>query len=365
MSERTPPPNLDAADAAAPRVTAALVAEAAVWLSVLHGPERTPQVEAGLAQWLRRSSAHAQAFEQATEIWEEASALPQLERLRSGQATADRAPKRRWRPVPTFAALALVCITAAVFFTWLHTPIIRTQVGEQRVLVLDDGSRVVLNTDTQLTVDYQRDTRQVELKRGEALFEVASDASRPFIVRAGDRRIRALGTAFAVRRQDGRIAVTLVEGKVSVTSVVPSAAATTGVDTRVVASAVSDPATPALPPGNGPIVLAPGERIRFAEAEPPRKDTPPLQSLLAWQRREVALDDTPLAEAVAEMNRYNRIRLVVALAGGGDVRVTGLFRAGDSQSFARAVAATYQLQVEETPDAIRISGRPVRPAAVR
>src|SRR5690606_28626324 len=98
-------------------------------------------------------------------------------------------------------------------------PVVRTGVGEQRTVTLEDGSRVSLNTATRLSLHFDRGVRRVRLQSGEALFEVARDPGRPFVVESGDRQVRALGTAFIVRRDAGRIAVTLMEGSVEVAPV--------------------------------------------------------------------------------------------------------------------------------------------------
>jgi transmembrane sensor len=312
-----------------PKVTPELIAEAAAWVAILHGPNRTHATERGFTQWLKRSDSHAKAFEEATEIWEEARALPRPRRLR----TYRRPPRRNFfaRLLPV-GALLLVVMGAGIAFLMRDTSV-ATGIGEQRVLALEDGSRVILNTQTRVSVNYNKEARRVELEKGEALFEVAKHADWPFYVTAGDRTIRAVGTSFAVRRDQGRVSVTLVEGKVTV--------ATTAEPTST---------TP-------PVVLTPGERVVFAREKPAQTDHPPIEKLLAWQRREVALTDVALADAIIEMNRYSREQLVAQLPDDRPIRVTGLFRAGDSMSFARAVAEAYQLDVVKEDGEIKLVAR--------
>lgn len=317
-----------------PEVTANLIAEASAWLAILHGPNRTHTAEKGFAQWMKKSPGHARAFEEATSIWEEASGL------------ASRSlPARRLREEPAFrprllryaAGVAVLSLAVVAGVLYVREAGVRTDIGEQRLLALEDGTRVILNTHTRVVVSYSRAARQIELKDGEALFEVARQPNRPFIVTAGDRRIEALGTSFSVRRENHEVAITLVDGKVAV-------------------SPVAARSTPAEASAASTITLNPGERIVFAEASPARKDHPQLDKLLAWQRREVAFDNVALADAVNEMNRYNRRLLQIVVPEATGVRVTGLFRAGDSLSFARAVAEAYQLDVREEPDRIVLSG---------
>lgn len=308
-----------------PKVTPELIAEAAAWVAILHGPNRTHATERGFARWLKRSDSHAQAFEEATEIWEEARALPRPRRLR----TYRRPPRQNFftRHLAV-GALLLVALGAGIAFLLRDTSV-ATGIGEQRVLALEDGSRVILNTQTRVSVNYGKAARRIELAEGEALFEVAKHADWPFYVTAGDRTIRAVGTSFAVRRDQGRVCVTLVEGKVTV-------------------------ARTAEPTTTPPVVLTPGERVVFAREKPAQIDHPTIEKLLAWQRREVALTDVALADAIAEMNRYSREQLVAQLPDGRPIRVTGLFRAGDSMSFARAVAEAYQLDVVKEDGEIKL-----------
>ncbi len=315
------------------KVTAALVAEAAAWVAILHGPSRTAAAEKGFSQWLSTSPAHAKAFEEATEIWEESRNLPRPLRI------AHRTPRFGvLRPVAALAAGAVLAVAGV--FAYLHLSGVATEVGEQRALTLEDGSRVMLNTATHVVVSYDEHRRVVELRSGEALFEVAKRPDRPFIVIAGDRLVKALGTTFAVRRDDRRLAVTLVEGKVAITSSGSAGGAATNSEAERA------------------ITLSAGERAVFESGRSPIVDQPELQKVLAWQRREVALDDTPLPEAVAEMNRYSVTPLVIEQREAARVHVTGLFRAGDSLSFARAVAEAYELRVVEEPDRIVLSGMP-------
>jgi transmembrane sensor len=157
--------------------------------------------------------------------------------------------------------------------------------------------------------------------------------------------VRALGTTFSVRRDETRTTVTLVEGKVTISS-----------------SASASTEHPATPQGTAAVVLAPGQRVTIADNETPRLDEPELPKVLAWQRREVALDNATLATAIAEMNRYSRRKLecaeeksdAVVPAPCTTIHLTGLFRAGDSESFARAVAEAYHLKIITTDDVIRL-----------
>jgi transmembrane sensor len=219
---------------------------------------------------------------------------------------------------------------------WLqYRGMISTAVGEQRHVVLEDGTRVFLNTDTRIVVKFEERARRVELRRGEALFNVAKRSAWPFIVVAGDRQVRALGTSFVVRKDVQQLEVTLVEGSVLVA-----------------------PAT--VRGDSGEFKLTPGQRLTFGNHASPRLDTPSVERITAWRRGQVILEDTPLQAAVAEMNRYNETKLVVPQPEIAALPINGLFQAGDSSQFANAVAQAYGLTVIERGNEIVLSGEPAQ-----
>jgi transmembrane sensor len=302
--------------------SAAARAEAAAWVARLHGPNRTREVEAGFRRWLVEAPERAAAFELLTEIWEKSASLRRHpnERVASWQLVGFRI---------SFSRAAVACVGVAVLavvgtLLYLHTNAVTTAIGEQRTLALEDGTRVYLNTNSRATVHYDKTARRVELQSGEALFEVAKRPDWPFIVTAGDRQIRALGTAFLVRRDEENVAVTLVEGTIAVTPVDSESAPVPAHETRV---------------------LSPGQRLTFAKGATPRLDRPSLDRMIAWQRGQVAFDNTPLADAVADMNRYSAVKLVIEAPEATTIRISGIFRAGDSANFAQAVARAYRLQI--------------------
>jgi len=165
-------------------------------------------------------------------------------------------------------------------------------------------------------------------------------------VKAGNREIRALGTSFVVRREGADTAVTLVEGKVTVTTDAPG-----GNDGPPRIS------TPLPSAADGAFVLTPGQRLTFHSGRASLENTS-LDSAIAWRRGQIVLDDTPLGDAVSELNRYSKVKLEIERPEARAIKVTGLFQTGDSLSFAHAVAQTYGLSVEEHGDAILLRGAP-------
>uniref|UniRef100_UPI0037C8FD1B FecR family protein n=1 Tax=Roseateles sp. TaxID=1971397 RepID=UPI0037C8FD1B len=207
--------------------------------------------------------------------------------------------------------------------------------------------RMSLNTATRVRVTLGREERTVKVEGGEALFEVAKDAQRPFVVKAASAEVIATGTAFVVRvTPDSKtagdaLAVTLVEGQVVLRSPEGGAAGT------VLAA---------------PVTMAPGERVQLCgsvRAVALQVDRPRMDQLLAWKRGEAIFDDASLLEAVAEMNRYSAMPIRLASSGGlGGLRVSGSFRTGDSVGFVRAVAVLHGLVVRELPDGLELVPEP-------
>lgn len=331
----------------APAMNRKSAKEAATWIARLHGPHRSPQMEEAVRQWLARSADNRLAFERCTDVWQEVAGVTVADAFQAGARVAlDRAMARehwwaRWRwPVLLLLAVSLLA-AAAGLYRWWEIDDYSTKIGELQVVMLADGTRVSLNTDTRLRVDLDAQCRSVRLERGEALFEVAKDPHRPFVVHAAGSEVVALGTEFSVRlpglgeHRNDALAVTLIEGQVSV---------------RPSPARADRGAAPAKP-----VLMQPGERMRLERASggangpvAQQVDRPRIEELVAWKRSEVVFDDVSLSEAVAEMNRYNRVPIVVSgLVAASGLRVSGQYRTGDSSSFAQAVAALHGLSVRD------------------
>jgi transmembrane sensor len=341
---------------ASPVVLPEIAAEAAVWVARLHGPNRSSRMERECRAWQARSAAHREAFERCTETWVDVPRVTLADAYASavsGQA-ASGAARSAWRPGGprwgfALAVAAMVLGGAVVFQQWRGSGAYSTGVGEQQLVVLDDGTRMSLNTSTRVRVDLGSAQRTVNIQEGEAIFEVAKDARRPFVVRVADSEVVALGTVFSVRltpssvRASNSLAVTLIEGQVTV---------------RSAHDGLAGGVAPARP-----VLMQAGERVRLvkeagasAEGAVVKVDRPRIEQVVAWKRSEAVFDNVSLAEAVAEMNRYSRTQIELfgdaALDGR---RVSGVFRTGDNTAFARAVAALHGLRVHERPDRLELA----------
>lgn len=305
-------------------------AEASAWIVKLHGPDRSPSLEAGFRAWLAANPENAREFERVTEIWDVGAVpVPGLPRMRIAH-NRRHAVRPRWVLGGALASLVIAVGTWRATAIW-ESPRYETGFGEQRIIRLADGSRITLNSDSSVVVSYRPHERLVNVDHGEAFFEVAKNPSRPFRVRAGDEEVVALGTAFDVQREPLEFAITLVDGKVAVSSL-------------------------ERPAPNE--ILTPGQRLRISNAGSPQIDEPSIDAVMAWRRGEVILDSTPLADAIAEMNRYDRRVLVIDDPSIGTIKISGIYHTGDSELFANMVARLYGLEVERQGDQIHLVTRP-------
>lgn len=310
--------------------------EAAAWFARLSQLSVTTETLREFRDW-RRDPANVAAYNQVSGIWEAAGGLDGDPGIRAATAAAlrRRSPSREGIARGLKRRLVLVFATASlavvVIGGWMldHRPTYRTGLGEQRLVTLADGSRLRLNTDSAVRVRLGTDFRRVELRRGEAFFEVAHDAARPFIVSAYGAQVRAVGTKFDVRREPGSVQVTLLEGRV----------------------AVADAA-------GGSATLAPNQQLTVKGQHLSRPASADAAEVSSWTRGRLTFRNTPLAQAVAEVNRYSARKLVL---GGppalGDRLVSGVFDVGDSAAFIAAVGALFDLSTTPDGQDIRLAPR--------
>jgi transmembrane sensor len=209
-----------------------------------------------------------------------------------------------------------------------------TGVGEMRRIAMPDGSIVNLNTASALYVRFDDARRAVFLDAGEAQFEVAKDATRPFVVTAGSTSVQAIGTAFSVRREpDAKVSVVVSEGVVEVARAGKGIAPVT-LNQNMRAHADAHPDVPIAADTLDPELV---------------------QRQLYWREGKIAFTDATLADAVTEFARYNTERIVIADPDLAGKRISGLFVATDPAGFADAIAASFGLQARRDGAAITIT----------
>lgn len=305
--------------------------KAAAWLARRDGGGWTEAEQAALEAWIAEDMAHRVAFLRLEAVWRRADRAAALK----GAETSVGRQGWRWPNARIAAATAaVVVLSGAIVGLNLATPgrAYTTDIGGHATVPLADGTRVELNTDTRLRADIAPDHRAVWLDRGEAYFEVAHDASRPFVVHAGDRRVTVLGTKFLVRRDGDGVEVAVLEGKVRVDPV------------------RQERAKPAVLT-KGELAMARDEATLVAA-----RSIEKVQNELSWREGMLVFDRSTLADAVVEFNRYNRKKIVVEGDGAADVRIGGSFEANNIDAFARLLKQAFGLAVEDRGDKIIISG---------
>ena len=320
----------------------AIRAQAAVWVTDLHGPERSAELEAGLRRWLAEDPRHGKAFELATEAWQRSGSLPAYlpdEPRPTAPLTASSSKRTTRAARYSLAGAVALCLSLAAGFYLLTDPTLSTGYAEHKTVALADGTEVTLNANSRLIVDYTDKLRKVTLTQGEVLFNVTKHQSRPFVVVIGRRKVIALGTSFDVRREDKgepSFTVTLIEGRIAIE---PLAA----------------PNILPVEPDEAIKLLSPGQRLRFAAKAPDTLDSPSIEKVTAWQHGQLIFEDTSIRDAAKEFNRYGKRRLAIDASVPDTIRVGGVFRIGDPDSFAGAMANAYQLRIIESTEEIKLT----------
>lgn len=309
--------------------------------------------EQQFTEWLEADPANRRAYDEVTRSWE-ISALaatdPTVVTMRT-QALMVRPPKQRdfsrlWGALATFALMLIVFTGISLSYPGLigsardiaarrDQITLRTGIGERATATLDDGSTVVLNTNSILEINYTRLRRDVRLVAGQVLFKVAHEAARPFVVAAANHEVVAVGTEFEVRLEGQNVRVALLQGRVRVAPITAGRRAPAAAEVAV---------------------MTPGEQLVASPAGMLVNRTN-VGELVSWQSGRVRFDNMRLAEAVAEMNRYSRTRIVIDDPAAADIRITGAFRTGQSYSFAQTIGEAFPIEVEQNGDVIRLHSR--------
>ena len=332
--------------------TASVMEQASAWRTLLNEDDATAADHRAFGDWAARSPERVNAFLQSERLsraltsgrlrWPD---TPVEELIRAAKAASSEVinlspPLARPRGLseavhggfktPSIALrriVAVASITLLALGVWLYSVLsperFQTALGEQRSVVLNDGSVVTLNTSSSIEVRFGKDHRVVRLLAGEALFQVAHDAARPFDVAAGATTVRAVGTQFNVDRRVGATTVTVVEGKVAV--FIPDDEA--GVEAE-----------------NLP--LAAGEQMTVAPLITPRAERTDAATVTAWTQRKLVFDHRPLGEVADEFNRYNRQAIEIRGVALRGLQITGVFATNDPESFLIFLAQFPDVSIE-------------------
>lgn len=342
------------------RLNSQIYCEAAEWFVTCRSGALDDAERRKFDAWLRQSPQHLSAYVELAAIWDEGPGLDAERRYDTdtliAEALADRSnvtelstPTRsdppstgssRLRWLAASIAMFAVGLAAVVYIYMFRDPIYVTHVGEQRSIALPDGSTMELNSRSKVRVHYSEHERALELIEGQALFRVAKNASRPFIVASGDTRVRAVGTQFDVNKKREGTVVTVVEGKVSVQTKVP--------DARI--DPLSVQVTTAMPQ-----MLVAGEQLTVTEASPQPVKHPDVTRTIAWTQRQLVFEAATLSEVAEEFNRYNQRQLIVQDPQLYDFHISGVFASSDPDALLQFLRERAGVQIVETEGALYLS----------
>lgn len=304
-------------------------AAASDWLARRVSDRWSEKDDGELNAWLARSSANRIAYLRLESAWNYTSRLGALRRPHQEHGSS---PKRS-RIVLRVAATALL-VAGGVFalatqIDQTHEQVYRTAIGGRETLKLADGSQIELNTNSVLRLTYGKDARRAVLEHGEAYFQITHDASRPFTLEAGNHRVTDVGTKFLVRSSNGALEVAVTDGMVRLE----------GTDKQEKQQLLK----------RGDVIV-----ISRRSADLTHKPVQKLADELGWRRGVLIFENTTIAEAAAQFNRYNMKKIVVTPSV-AHIAIGGTFPSNNVETFTELAQDVLGLHIEERGDQILIS----------
>lgn len=387
-------------------------ATASYWVTRLYSGEMTAQEERELQRWRLADAAHEQAFAEALEVWDLSAQLyrsvdnvaetTSAESINTSNTDAKPTPSPLWRKLALAASIAFVSVLIAVNVVpapeqaptktvqiereknTTKTPedaptninesfritrqaaqmplektrVFSTKVGEVSHIQLDDGSEVSLNTDSSIRVTMRKEERHIELLSGEAFFDVAKDANRPFTVATEEQQITVLGTAFNVRqRSDEKVLkVAVIEGRVAVKRRQPP---DQDPDADASAQQNNQHNRQQTQPSSDTEYLLAGDIGAFSDDNKiiQAQQFEQAQTSQTWRRGIVRFDDDPLQDVIKELNRYRTSKISLRGAQTKDLKISGVFHLKNGDAILDAIAATLPVQVIKDQEHIYIAAK--------
>ncbi|MBB6261075.1 transmembrane sensor [Paenochrobactrum gallinarii] len=328
-----------------------LLDEAIDWLLGLQDPQSEPALSQQFKMWLEQSDAHAEAWQKAQQVWAlMGHTEPVYENLWLDQNTvlhddlfkpsqirkAHKSPKMSGRRKVQYSALSV----AAVVILFFAAPVLmlrfeadyRTANAQTETILLADGSTLTLAADSAVAVNISETIRHVRLLRGEAYFDVIKDASRPFLVFAGEAEVSVLGTVFDVKLTETGTAVSLERGVVEVRD--------------------------RLHHEQEPERLLPGERVVFENGSDRfSRSTISIDDIAGWRKGYFFVEDVTVRSVIEELQRYHPAWIALADRSLGEERVTGLYNLNEPDRALRALVQPYGGTVSSVSPYLRVINR--------
>ncbi|MCW2294507.1 transmembrane sensor [Pseudomonas sp. BIGb0408] len=306
-----------------------LLAQAREWQVLLHSGRASAADRIAAEAWRCASPAHEQAASEVDRLWALLGQLGEQPPVADSPAVVlplRRGRRRRWAVPLASAAMLLLALwlPQGAWVGWYAD--LETAPGEVRIVELEDGTVLTLNGATALDWSISEGRRSIRLYRGEADFQVAKDASRPFFVEAGPARIRVTGTRFDVDYSGRQVVLAVTEGQVQ----------------------ASDAREQPLPVGANQQVRWSGDQMEPVQPLDARQQ-------LAWQRGKLVFRAQPLSEVFAELERSQSQRVIFLDQSVRDLKVTGVFAHDDPQAVLRAIESNLPVRLVRLPGLLLVS----------
>jgi transmembrane sensor len=322
--------------------------EAAGWLTKLDRGNVSAGDRRALKLWLSQAPEHAQALDKLAAMWSEMdfllNGIPETNKRNVPNPFLLLMPSRKM----TYALSVFVICTVSLFFWQGPEPVATetsfhsTRIGTHRLEQFSDGSSAHLNTNSIIETEFSNFARIVRLLRGEALFDVTHDPDRPFIVYAGNRVVKAIGTKFVVRLDSENIVLTVTDGQVQLSK---------------------------RQKGDGPapksqeqeiILVSKGERVEVndevATPKPEVIQNNDLERQLSWVSGQLVFENERLEQVIEEVSRYVPDRIIIDDPELLDTRISGRLKIGDTDALLEAIEVSFNVQADHTGDrAIHLS----------
>lgn len=297
----------------------ALSDEAIEWLVKLHSGSADASDHADFAAWRTQSAEHELAAQEAEAVWHGVGVAGDEARKDERDARRRKHTRRTVLGLAVLGATGAIAVRSGLIGPHLFADHV-TGVGEQRTVLLADGSTVLLNAGTALSVDYDGSERRIALYRGQAVFTVADDPNRLFVVTARQGETRAIGTVFDVDMRERDVAVTVLDGAVEVST------------------------------QGEPIVVGADQQSLYLGAGPPSPPQPiDAEAETAWRRGKLIVNARPLGDVVAAIERYRSGPIVIASSRARSLNVTSVFELNDPELMLLTIEATLPVTVTRLP----------------
>lgn len=339
-------------------VSSLVESEALAWIAQLNGDHVSEKDLAAFREWVNRSPAHQKEIRELSALWGDLNSLTVMdEPIRQADLVSKRLRKRQARKhwKKWLVGPALVGAAAMSFFILspvqtsveadttlaqrvVNVPLVFiTSKGEQQVHSFEDGSVITLNTDSHIEVDFTAEQRDVRLLKGEALFSVAHDKERPFLVFANDGIVRAVGTEFSVHLTKDAIDVLVSEGSVELSTLKPTLPT---LDTTKSSSGNAKVAS------LGIIKAGHTARVRESKASISLVSEDAIDAKLSWRAGWLDLNGKPLEQAIAEFTRYTDLNIIISDPEIKDRRLGGTVRTGEPDQLFKALKSQFGITAE-------------------